>query len=292
MRKLFEKFRHLLNKMTPDFIFLHYKYYCFFRKRLNLKNPQTFSEKLQWLKLYDRNPLYTTLVDKYAVKKYVADKIGDQYIIPTLGVWSKFEDIDFDKLPNKFVLKTTHDSGGVVICKDKNRFNRHIAKEKINNSLKNNFYYKGREWPYKNVKPQIIAEQYMEDEKTMDLSDYKFFCFNGYVDNVMVCIDRNIGDPKFYFFNYKWELLRINKGGLTAPKDFTLEKPILIDEMFRIASVLSKDIPFVRVDLYNCNNKIYFGEMTFYPQTGFDPNILPETDRKRGDLIKLPKQRR
>jgi len=260
-----------------------------FGYKLNLDNPQTFSEKLQWLKLYNRNPLYTTIVDKYAVKKYIADKIGDEYIIPTFGVWNKFEEIDFDKLPNQFVLKTTHDSKNVVICKDKNTFDKQLAREKITKSIQTNYYYLYREWPYKNVPRKIIAEQYMEDKDTKELRDYKFFCFDGYVDNVMVCINRNMGNPKFYFFNDKWELLRINKAGLTAPKDFTLEKPILINEMFKIASILSKNIPFVRVDLYNCNNKIYFGEMTFYPTAGFDSNILPETDKNRGLLLKLPK---
>ena len=154
-------------------------------KKLNLKNPQTFNEKLQWLKLYDRKPIYTTMVDKYEVKQFVANIIGEEYIIPTLGVWNSFDDIDFDSLPDRFVLKTTHDSGGVVICSDKRKLDLDTARKKLTKSLKNNFYYQGREWPYKNVKPRIIAEKYVIDDITGELRDYKFFCFDG--------------DPKFMF---------------------------------------------------------------------------------------------
>lgn len=257
---------------------------------LNLNHPQTFSEKLQWLKLHDHNPLYTIMVDKEKAKEYVANIIGSKYIIPTLGVWDKFEDIDFDKLPTQFVLKTTHDSGGVFICKNKEDFDIHAARLKLEKSLKRNFYYQGREWPYKNVPPRIIAEPYLEDSQTKELRDYKFYCFNGDVDSVMVCVDRAIGDPKFYFFNEKWELLRINKRGKAAPKNFTLQKPAQMNKMFQLAANLSKSIPFVRVDLYYCNEQIYFGEMTFYPQSGFDTNTLPEEAKRRGALIKLPRK--
>ena len=283
MKKLIRYFLRFL----PDSCYIRLRFYQRFGKWPNLKNPQTFSEKLQWLKLHDRNPLYTTLVDKYAVKKWVADKIGEEYIIPTLGVWNSFDEIDFNTLPNQFVLKTTHDSGGVVICRDKKILDINAARMKLEKSLKKNYYYEGREWPYKNVKHCILAEKYMLDNKTNELRDYKFFCFNGCVDNVMVCVDRSIGEPKFYFFNEKWELLRLNKRGKASPADFTLDRPSLINKMFELAGVLSQDIPFVRVDLYNCNEKIYFGEMTFYPQSGFDSNLLPETDRYLGKLINL-----
>lgn len=282
-------FNYLL-RFLPDSLYLRYLYLRTMKRWLDLKNPQTFNEKLQWLKLHDRNPLYTTLVDKYAVKRWVADKIGKEYIIPTIGVWNHFDEIDFDKLPSQFVLKCTHDSGGVVICRDKHIFDKKAARERLEKSLKNNFYYMGREWPYKNVPPRIIAESYLEDTQTKELRDYKFFCFNGNVDSVMVCIDRNIGAPKFYFFNDGWELLRINKRGKAAPKNFTLQKPAHMDKMFQLASVLSKNISFVRVDLYCCNEQIYFGEMTFYPQSGFDNNLLPQTDLAWGNLIYLSNQ--
>ncbi len=280
-----------LLKLLPSKIHIQLQYFYHFHKFVNLKNPKTFNEKLQWLKLYNRNPVYTTMVDKYKVKDYVANIIGKEYIIPTLGVWNTPEEIDFDKLPNQFVLKCTHDSKSVIVCKNKDIFDKKAAIVKLSKALKKDFYWYGREWPYKNVKPCIIVEKYMEDKEEKELRDYKFFCFNGYVDNVMICIDRNINDPKFYFFNDKWELLRINKRGLEASQNFTLEKPILIDNMFKIASILSKDIPFVRVDLYNCNNKIYFGEMTLYPASGLDSNLLSQTDKYLGSLIKLPTRR-
>lgn len=275
-------------RVLPDELYIQLQYFYHFHKFANLKNPKTFNEKLQWLKLHDRKPLYTTLVDKYAVKKWVADKIGEQYIIPTLGVWEKAEDIDFDKLPNQFVLKANHDSGGLVICKDKSKLDKNSAIEKLSKALKNNGYWYGREWPYKDVKPCILAEKYIVDDKTQELRDYKFFCFNGNVDNVMVCVDRSIGEPKFYFFNEKWELLRLNKRGKDAPIDFTLDKPSLMNKMFELAGILSQNIPFVRVDLYYCNDQIYFGEMTLFPQSGFDKNLLPETDIYLGQKLFLP----
>lgn len=172
--------------------FLKRKYKLILGHSLNLKNPTLFSEKLQWLKLHDRKPIYTTMVDKYEAKKYVANIIGEQYIIPTLGVWDKFEDIDFNKLPNQFVLKCTHDSGGLVICRDKRKFDVKAAKKKINRSLKRNYFWQGREWPYKNVKPRVIAEKYMEDAQSGELKDYKFFCFNGMPKFMYISNDRGM----------------------------------------------------------------------------------------------------
>lgn len=255
---------------------------------LNLDNPKTLNEKLQWLKLHNRKPEYTTMVDKYEVKKYVAKLIGEEYIIPTLGVWNNVEDIELDKLPNQFVLKCTHDSGSIVICKDKSKLDFEAAKKKLKKGLKRNLFWYGREWPYKNVKRRIIAEKYMTDSPDIDeFTDYKFYCFNGYVDCVLTCIERSTGNPKFYFFDKDWKLLRYNKRGKEAPADFTLPKPENIEEMFRIASELSKGIPFLRVDLYNSSGKIYFGELTFFPDSGWDPNRLPEIDLYFGDLVDL-----
>lgn len=276
------------SSIISDEIFIKAYYYNIFHRHIDLKNPQTLNEKLQWLKLYDRKSEYTTMVDKYAVKQYVADKIGEEYIIPTLGVWNHFDEIDFNKLPNQFVLKCTHDSGGLIICKDKSKLDLKTAKQKIEKSLKHNYYLSGREWPYKNVKPRIIAEKYMTDSPDIDeFTDYKFYCFNGYVDCVLTCIERSTGNPKFYFFDKDWKLLRYNKRGKEAPADFTLPKPENIEEMFRIASELSKGIPFLRVDLYNSSGKIYFGELTFFPDSGWDPNRLPEIDLYFGDLVDL-----
>lgn len=254
---------------------------------LDLNNPKTFNEKLQWLKLHDHNEKYSRMVDKVEAKKYVSQLIGEKYIIPTIAVWNKAEDIDFDILPDQFVLKCTHNSGmGLCICNDKNQLDKKKVLNSLNKGLKQNYYLAGREWPYKNIKPRIIAEKYLEDYSG-DLVDYKFFCFDGNVNCVMVCTERATGEPKFYFFDQQWNLLRLNKRGKEAPEGFTLPKPDNMDEMFNIASILSKGLLFVRVDLYDCNGSIYFGELTFYPDSGFDPNLLSETDRYFGDLIKL-----
>lgn len=415
-------------KFIPDKLFLKIKYYHIFHRNLDLLKPQTFNEKLQWLKLYDRKPEYTTMVDKYAVKEYIAAKIGEEYTIPTIGVWTRFNDIDFDSLPNKFVLKCTHDSGGLVICTDKSNLDTDEARKTIERSLKNNYYYSGREWPYKNIEPRIIAEQYMQDDDLNDIKissldgehrlvlvcskhfskdvqreasfdekqnylemrrpnhgntnekgeknyelmerlakvlsekiffsridfyemkkqvyfgdvilfsdsgfegfgledwddkrgkwtklpgggllkyddisievrirtkqekalvDYKFFCFNGVADSVMVCTERETGDSKFYFFDRNWNLKRYNIRGKQAPDNFTLPKPANIEKMFQLAEMLSQGIPYVRVDLYSINKKIYFGEMTFFPDSGFDVNILPETDIYLGGKLSLVKE--
>ena len=182
--------RGFLN-FLPDETILKIKFKDRIGKELNLKKPKTFNEKLQWLKLYDRNPAYTKLVDKYEVRKHIAKTIGQEYLIPLLGVWDTFEDINFSKLPNQFVLKCTHDSGGLIICTDKNRLDIDAARKKINKCLKRNYYYPGREWPYKNVKPRIICEKYMVDESGTELKDYKFMCFNGEVKCIFVCLNRN-----------------------------------------------------------------------------------------------------
>lgn len=268
--------------------YLKRTYRAIMGKELNLKSLKTFNEKLQWLKLYDRNPMYTMMVDKLAVKDYISKKLGIEYIIPTLGVWDSFEEIDFNSLPRQFVLKCTHDSGGLVICREKSKLDIEAAKRKIQVSLKRNFYYPSREWPYKNVKPQIIAEKYMTDDENSDgFTDYKFFCFNGRVDCVMVCLERHTGDTKFYFFDSDWKLKRLNKRGKEAPENFTIPKPTCMDEMFRLAAILSEGIPFVRVDFYQSNGHIYFGELTFYPDGGFDSNYLLETDLYFGKQLDL-----
>lgn len=282
-----------LYRYIPDKVYLKLLYYKRLHRIISFKNPKTFNEKLQWLKIFDRNPKYTKLVDKYEVRKYISDKIGEKYLIPLLGAWDNFDEIDQNALPDQFVLKCNHDSGGVMICKDKNKFDFERARSFFSFRIKNNYYYNGREWPYKNIKPKIMAEKYMEDSKG-ELVDYKFFCFDGKVDNVMVCVDRNKKDTdtKFYFFNQNWELLRLNIRGKQAPEGFTLKKPKCMDDMFAIASILSKGIPFVRIDLYECNEQIYFGEFTFYPDSGFDNNLLPETDIYLGNLLKIDNIRR
>lgn len=260
-------------------------------KKLNLKEPKTYSEKLQWLKLYDRRPEYSTYVDKYEVKNYVAEKIGKEYIIPTLGVWESFDEIDFGSLPEQFVLKCTHDSGGLVICKDKSKLDISKAKAKIEKSLKTNYYKLGREWPYKNVKPRIIAEQYMEDEKTKELRDYKFFAFDGDVRAVFIATERQIEneETKFDFFDAEFNHLPFTNGHPNAK--VPPEKPINFEKMKELAAKLSKGIPQVRVDFYEVNGAVYFGELTFFHWGGMKPFDPEEWDYTFGSWIKLPNKK-
>lgn len=274
--------------LLPDKAYLKIKYRLIMGKKLNLKSPKTMNEKLQWLKLYNRNPKYTIMADKYKARDYISEKLGEEYLIPLLGVWDNPDDIDFDKLPDKFVLKCNHNSGlGMCICKDKSKLDIKKVKKELKKGLKQNYYKTGREWPYKDIPRKIICEKYMTDDNQDCLTDYKFFCFNGNVDSVMLCIDRNIGSPKFYFFDKEWNLKRLNVRGKNAPEGFSLPKPEGMDKMFEIAEKLSKGHAFLRVDLYYANNQIYFGETTFFPQSGFDPNILPEADIYFGKKIDL-----
>lgn len=266
--------------------YLKFRYLVQMRRILNLNNPQTMNEKLQWLKLYDRKPQYTRMVDKVMAKDYVANIIGNQYIVPTLGVWNHFDEIDFDSLPNQFVLKTNHSGGstGVVICKDKEHFDKKDARRRLEKSLKTDTSKTHVEWPYRNINRKILAEVFLGD----DVTDYKFYCFNGVADVVLLCTERSSGNPKFYFFDKEWNLRRLNKRGMEAPEGFTLPMPKGMPEMFEIANKLSEGIPFARVDLYNIDSVIYFGEITLYPASGYDSNRLPEADMYFGSRIVLP----
>ena len=216
----------------------------------------------------------------------MADKIGEQYVIPTLAVYNSVDEIDLDKLPDRFVLKCNHDSGSVVICRDKAQFDLDKAKKKLDCCLKHDFYWDTREWPYKNVKRCILAEQFLDPEPiSNDLVDYKFFCFDGLVDCVMMCLERHTRQTKFYFFDREWNLLRLNGWGKKAPAGFTLPQPKGMDNMFELASKLSEGMPFVRADFYNLDGDIRFGEMTFFPDGGLDNKLLPEADLYFGEKI-------
>ena len=273
--------------------FLRRKFKARVGRELDLDNPRTFNEKLQWLKLHNRRPEYTVMVDKYRVRDYIREKLGEEYLIPLIGAWDSPDEIDFDALPDRFVLKCNHNSGlGMYICKDKSKMDVKAVKKELRRGLAQDYYLTGREWPYKDVPRKIICEKYITDNAETDcLTDYKFYCFGKEVDSVMVCIERNTGSPKFYFFDRNWTLKRYNKRGKEAPEDFTLPKPESMDKMFDIAKQLAEgcDSPFVRVDLYSAKGQIYFGELTFFPDSGFDPNRLPETDRYFGELTKLEK---
>lgn len=277
-----------LLKWVPDKQYLQLYYFFKFKKCLNLKNPQTYNEKLQWLKLYDRNPEYTNLVDKYEVKACVEQKIGGDYIIPTLGVWDCVDDIDFDSLPNQFVLKCTHDSGGLVICKDKAKLEIAEAKKILEKSLKSNFYYIGREWPYKNAKPRIIAEMYMEDTETEELRDYKFYCFGGEPKVMLVASDRQTEgeESKFDFYDMDFRHLDFRRGHPNSLKP--VKKPETFEAMRELAKQLSEGFHHVRVDLYEVNGKNYFGELTFFPGNGMTRFEPEEWDFKMGEWLVLP----
>lgn len=271
----------------PDEPFLKLRYRIEMGKKLNLKNPQTFNEKLQWLKLYDRKPEYTKMVDKYEVRKYIAEKIGEEYLIPLLGVWDSFDEIDFDKLPNQFVLKCTHDSGGLVICKDKSQLDIAAAKKKIEKCLKRNFYYITREWPYKNVKPRIIAEKYMVTEDGQEIKDFKVHNFNGKPEFILVCDGRFSPEGLTEdFYDTSWKHMNISRLDIPNKQEHH-PKPQTLEKMIELSESLAKSIPFVRTDFYEVSDKIYFGEITFFPASGLKGFVPMEWDYKWGKLIKL-----
>ena len=282
-----------IGRLIPDKLWIQMKYYQWFHKLPNLKNPQTFNEKLNWLKLHDRRVEYTTMVDKYEAKQYIADRVGLKYVIPNVGgPWDRFDEIDFDKLPEQFVLKTTHDCGGVVICKDKQNFDKKHAKAFLEGHLKRNYYYTSREWPYKNVKPRIFAEAYMKDMDSFSgveqLTDYKFFCFNGEVKALFVATERaneNV-ETKFDFFDSEYNHLDFIQGHPNALK--TPPKPTAFAEMKAVAMNLSKGIPQVRVDFYQVGARIYVGELTLYHFSGTVPFQPEEWDYIFGEWIDLP----
>lgn len=280
-----------LERFVPDASFLKLKYRCYMRRKLHLDKPITYNEKLQWLKLYDRNQLYTELVDKYKVKNYVSKKIGEKYVIPTLKVWNNVDEIDIHDLPDQFVLKCNHDSGGVIICKNKKLFDAEAAKKKLKAHFKSDdAYYAGREWPYKNVHKCIIAEKYLEDEETQELRDYKFFCFNGVVKAMFIASSRQTRkEPYFDFFDPDFNNLGIKQGHPNAP--FPIRKPHCFEEMKTIAETLSAGLRQVRVDLYEVNGQIFFGELTFFHHTGMVPFVPEKWDKIFGDWLTLPNEK-
>ena len=283
-----------LNFLFPDKLYLTLLFRCKMGYWIDWKNPKTFSEKLQWLKLYDRKPEYTTMVDKYAVKEYVAKIIGEEYIIPTLGVWDKPEDIDWDSLPQKFVLKTTHGGGGsgVVICKDKDTFNKTDAIEKLKKSLSKCIYKSFREWPYKNVNKKIIAEVYLEESNlttnSTDVSDYKLYCFNGEPKIILVAEGRYSGNLCFDYYDMQWNKIPLVWGAPNS--DINHKCPRCFEEMKNLCMKLSKDISHVSCDFYIINNKPLFGELTFYDASGYVNSSYSDNswDYKLGAILELP----
>lgn len=258
-----------------------------FGERLDLENPQTYSAKLQWMKLYWRNPVLCRFIDKYEVKAEVAGRIGPQHVIPTFGVWEKAEDIDFDSLPDRFVLKCTHDCRSYILCPDKDALDRNAARRKLSSALGKSNYPSMREWGYKNVRPRIIAEAYLEDPSNpKELTDYKFFCFNGEAKAVYVATGRMAGDSRADYMDRSFN--RISLFSEHPGSEEPLPVPPNYDEMLRIAETLSAGFPHVRIDLYNIGGKIYFGEYTFYHGGGMNEFKPREWDRTFGDWFKLP----
>lgn len=290
----YEVAERLLRALSPaiknDELYLKIRYFLCTHQKLHLDSPLTFSEKIQWLKLYNRNPEFTKMVDKFEAKEFIKElNIPNLKIIPTLGVWNKFEDIDFEKLPNQFVLKCTHDSGGLVICKDKSTFNLKTARKKINHSLQRNYYQWTREWPYKDVIPRIIAELYMEEPDNPELKDYKFFCFNGMAKYCQVIADRH-SDETIDFYDRDWKHQPFIGLRPTAHHALTAHHvPTKYKQMLNIADALATRIcsPFVRIDLYNINEIIYFGEITFFPFGGHGTFKPHEWNKKLGNLIAI-----
>lgn len=275
-------------RFFPDRWFVKLIYRQITGKKLELNHPVTFNEKLQWLKLYDRKPEYTLYVDKYEVKKHVSKILGEEHIIPTIGVYHSIDEIDFDSLPNQFVLKCTHDSGGIVICKDKSTLDKKQALEKLHDGILKNFYWLNREWPYKNVKPRIIAEPYLEDSDG-ELKDYKVFTFNGEPKLIEIDYNRFKGHLR-NLYDVEWNRLDVTIQ-FPTDKNKKFDKPVVLEQLLDMSRQLSKGIPHVRTDFYIVNDRIYFGEMTFYHGSGFE-KILPESfDVEMGSWIKLPLSR-
>ena len=275
-----------LAKLFPDRIYLQLLYFLVMGKRLHLNHPVLFSEKLQWLKLHQKTPQFTQLVDKLSVKDYVNQLLGDKFVCPTLEVWDSTEEINYDSLPDQFVLKTTHGGGntGVVVCHNKKQFDQAAAMAILRESMNSNIYTRYREWPYKNVKRRIFAEKYLGK----DIMDYKFYCCDGEVVCILLCTGRQEGQVKYYFLDTDWKICPYNEDSILIGNDFPFLPPDNLNQLLQIASKLSAGFPFVRIDLYDVDNHIYFGEYTFYPASGIDPKKTAEFDKMLGKKIHLP----
>ncbi len=279
----------VLNPLFSDKRYLELLFKLRMGYSIDWNKPKTFNEKLNWLKLYDHNPLYTNLVNKDTVKSFVANKIGAEYVIPTIAKWNQLEDVNIEALPNRFVIKTTHGGGneGVYICKDKSRFDKSDFTRWYHKAMRQDLYKSSREWPYKNVPKQLICEPYIEDKATGELRDYKFFCFNGEVKALFVATERQTRkEPFFNFFDQDYFPLPIKQGHPVSP--LIPPKPACFAEMKRVASSLSHDLTHVRIDLYEANSRVYFGEMTFYHFGAVVPFEPQDWDFKFGEWIKLP----
>ncbi len=280
---LWENFSFIL----PDKIFLKILYRKIFARNLNLNNPQTFNEKLQWLKLYYRKPLFTTMVDKYEVKQYVANLIGKKYLAKTYGIYEHFDEIKFDALPDSFVMKCTHNSGSIVIVKDKSKLDKTSARYILESGLKRNYFYFGREWPYKNVKPRILIEEFLHDDVIEVLPVYKFFNFNNGATILQAIQNDKTANESIDYFDENWNILDLKQNFKTSENP--PKKPAKFDEMLRLSKILSEGFPFLRTDFYEIGGEVYFSEFTFYSDSGLQPFYPESWDKELGDRIQLPK---
>ncbi|MBE6286824.1 MAG: glycosyl transferase [Mediterranea massiliensis] len=281
-----------LKKISPlikdDKFYLSLRHRIAFSKKMDWENPLSYNEKMQWLKLYDRNPIYTIMADKFLVKEYVANLIGEEHVVPLIGVWDNPEDIDWDALPDKFAMKCNHNSGGgMIICKDKSKLQISKAMEGLRKGLKDDYYLRSREWPYRNIPRKIIAEKFMDDGRKGELQDYKIWCFNGvptymYVSNKGGRIYEN-------FYDMDFNVADINHGSDRYEPEY--KKPAQFEEMKQLATKLSQGLPFVRVDFFIVCGTVYFAEFTFYDWGGFRPFSDYVTDLKIGNFITLPEKR-
>ena len=276
------------HKKMDDRLYIESRYRAIFKKPIDLDNPVTFNEKMQWLKLYNQNPEYTDMVDKYLSKDYVVQRIGENFVAKLLGVWNSVDDIDFEELPGQFVLKTTHDCGGVVVCKDKEKFDFKRAKRTLRKHMKREYFYHCREWPYKNVQPRIIAEEYLQDGNSSVLPVYKILCFDGEPKIIQTIQNDKKPNESIDYFDAEWNLLNLRQNFPNSEK--TLEKPEKLAEMLSIAKELSAGTSFIRIDLYSVNGEIYFSEFTFFSDAGYARFEPEEWDEKLGSWITLPKK--
>ena len=284
--RLFPFWMRISRWVPSDRFYLKVFYYLAMHKKLDLNTPKTYTQKIQWLKLHNTNPLYSKMVDKYEVREIIIQELGEEYLIPLLGVWDQFDEIDFEKLPHEFVLKTTHDSGSVIVCKDKAGFDHKSARKKLTRALQTNYFYKSREYPYKNAIPRIIAEKFMHDESQEELIDYKFFCFHGKPIILQITQSRN-GKKEVGCFNMEFQPMPFYTGNI-KPDYARFSKPFCFEKMVEIAEKLSRYIVHVRIDLYCINDQVYFGEYTFHNAGGIVRFSPPEWNKIMGDMIELP----
>lgn len=284
LKRFVKRCAHIL----PDKAFLSLRYFLTFRRFPNWKDPKSYNEKIQWLKLYDRDPRYGEMVDKAAVKNLVSRMIGPEYLIPTLGVWDRPEDVDFDALPDRFVLKCTHDSGSVVLCPDKEKLDRQGAMKILHRGMARNYYKEYREWPYRDVPRRILAEVYLNDGTGPVPSDYKVMCFQG-EPKLVILHQGRFGKHTMDFYDTDWNRMRITRVG-QARSETDAPRPECLEKMLELSGVLSRGIPHLRVDWYICGGKLYLGELTFYNNSGFGPFVDPRDDELLGSWIRLPEK--